>query len=198
MAGDQLLASAPRGLARPTRVTRCGRAAQVHALGLENSRAAVPMSVFWLVPQYAIIGAAEILVNIGAHASARRRGLCGPRVALGACRAGSACRVLLAGGLARASGAVEVGGVGSPGARVPACMLPPCRRGHHASRGGSLAPASSCARCASVPCLPVHAQARPQLFCYHSIVLCALQAQWSCSIRRRPTPCAPRPPRCSS
>lgn len=39
---------------------------QVHELGLENSRTAVPMSVFWLVPQYAIIGAAEILVNIGA------------------------------------------------------------------------------------------------------------------------------------
>ena len=38
---------------------------QVHALGLENSRAPVPISVFWLVPQYCIIGAAEILVNIG-------------------------------------------------------------------------------------------------------------------------------------
>lgn len=38
---------------------------QVHALGLESSRAPVPISVFWLVPQYCIIGAAEILVNIG-------------------------------------------------------------------------------------------------------------------------------------
>lgn len=38
---------------------------QVHAMGMENSTAAVPISVFWLVPQYFIIGAAEILVNIG-------------------------------------------------------------------------------------------------------------------------------------
>ena len=38
---------------------------QVHALGLEDSKAPVPISVFWLVPQYFIIGAAEILVNIG-------------------------------------------------------------------------------------------------------------------------------------
>ncbi|KAK9827716.1 hypothetical protein WJX81_004356 [Elliptochloris bilobata] len=41
------------------------RLRQVHALGLENSKAAVPISVFWLVPQYFIVGAAEILVNIG-------------------------------------------------------------------------------------------------------------------------------------
>ena len=37
----------------------------MHALGLEDSKAPVPFSVFWLVPQYFIIGAAEILVNIG-------------------------------------------------------------------------------------------------------------------------------------
>jgi len=71
---DQLPGSAPRLLAWLTRATRRGRDAQVHALGLENSRDAVPMSVFWLVPQYAIIGAAEILVNIGARTSARRHG----------------------------------------------------------------------------------------------------------------------------
>lgn len=41
------------------------RLGQVHRLGLENSIEAVPMSVFWLVPQYFIIGAAEIMVNIG-------------------------------------------------------------------------------------------------------------------------------------
>ena len=41
------------------------RLGQVHRLGLENSTDPVPMSVFWLVPQYFIIGAAEIMVNIG-------------------------------------------------------------------------------------------------------------------------------------
>lgn len=38
---------------------------KVCALGLENSTDPVPMSVFCLVPQYFIIGAAEIMVNIG-------------------------------------------------------------------------------------------------------------------------------------
>ncbi len=38
---------------------------QVNALGLQDSKAPVSISVFWLVPQYFIIGAAEILVNIG-------------------------------------------------------------------------------------------------------------------------------------
>ncbi|EIE19573.1 PTR2-domain-containing protein [Coccomyxa subellipsoidea C-169] len=41
------------------------RLGEVHRLGLENSTDPVPMSVFWLVPQYFIIGAAEIMVNIG-------------------------------------------------------------------------------------------------------------------------------------
>lgn len=41
------------------------RLGQVHSLGLDNSTDPVPMSVFWLVPQYFIIGAAEIMVNIG-------------------------------------------------------------------------------------------------------------------------------------
>ena len=41
------------------------RRGQVHRLGLTNSTDPVPMSVFWLVPQYFIIGAAEIMVNIG-------------------------------------------------------------------------------------------------------------------------------------
>lgn len=41
------------------------RLGQVRRLGLENSTDPVPMSVFWLVPQYFIIGAAEIMVNIG-------------------------------------------------------------------------------------------------------------------------------------
>ena len=41
------------------------RLGEVRSLGLENSTDPVPMSVFWLVPQYFIIGAAEIMVNIG-------------------------------------------------------------------------------------------------------------------------------------
>ena len=41
------------------------RLGQVRRLGLENSTDSVPMSVIWLVPQYFIIGAAEIMVNIG-------------------------------------------------------------------------------------------------------------------------------------
>lgn len=41
------------------------RLGQVHGLNLYNSTDPVPMSVFWLVPQYFIIGAAEIMVNIG-------------------------------------------------------------------------------------------------------------------------------------
>ena len=41
------------------------RLGEVRSLGLENSTNPVPMSVFWLVPQYFIIGAAEIMVNIG-------------------------------------------------------------------------------------------------------------------------------------
>ena len=41
------------------------RLGQVHRMGLYNSTDPVAMSVFWLVPQYFIIGAAEIMVNIG-------------------------------------------------------------------------------------------------------------------------------------
>ena len=39
------------------------RLRQVASLGLQNSTDAVPMSVFWLVPQYFIIGCAEIMVR---------------------------------------------------------------------------------------------------------------------------------------
>ena len=41
------------------------RLGQVRRLGLQHSTDPVPMSVFWLTPQYFIIGAAEIMVNIG-------------------------------------------------------------------------------------------------------------------------------------
>lgn len=41
------------------------RLGMVRRMDLFTSTAAVPMSVFWLVPQYFIIGAAEIMVNIG-------------------------------------------------------------------------------------------------------------------------------------
>ena len=41
------------------------RLGMVRRMDLYTSTAAVPMSVFWLVPQYFIIGAAEIMVNIG-------------------------------------------------------------------------------------------------------------------------------------
>lgn len=41
------------------------RLQKVGALGLQNSTDPVPMSVFCLIPQYFIIGAAEIMVNIG-------------------------------------------------------------------------------------------------------------------------------------
>ena len=38
---------------------------EVRRMNLYTSTDPVPMSVFWLVPQYFIIGAAEICVNIG-------------------------------------------------------------------------------------------------------------------------------------
>lgn len=41
------------------------RLGQVRRMDLYTSTDPVPMSVFWLVPQYFIIGAAEIMVNIG-------------------------------------------------------------------------------------------------------------------------------------
>ena len=41
------------------------RLKEVARLGMYNSKAPVPISVFWLIPQYFIIGAAEIMVNIG-------------------------------------------------------------------------------------------------------------------------------------
>ena len=41
------------------------RLGEVRRMNLFTSTAPVPMSVFWLVPQYFIIGAAEIMVNIG-------------------------------------------------------------------------------------------------------------------------------------
>ena len=41
------------------------RLGEVRRMDLYTSSAPVPMSVFWLVPQYFIIGAAEIMVNIG-------------------------------------------------------------------------------------------------------------------------------------
>ena len=41
------------------------RLGEVRRMNLYTSTAPVPMSVFWLVPQYFIIGAAEIMVNIG-------------------------------------------------------------------------------------------------------------------------------------
>jgi peptide/histidine transporter 3/4 len=41
------------------------RLKEVARLDLYNSTAPVPISVFWLIPQYFIIGAAEIMVNIG-------------------------------------------------------------------------------------------------------------------------------------
>ena len=41
------------------------RLGEVRRMDLYTSTAPVPMSVFWLVPQYFIIGAAEIMVNIG-------------------------------------------------------------------------------------------------------------------------------------
>lgn len=39
------------------------RLREVAALGLQNSTAPVPMSVFWLIPQYFIIGCAEIMAR---------------------------------------------------------------------------------------------------------------------------------------
>ena len=41
------------------------RLGEVRRMNLYTSTDPVPMSVFWLVPQYFIIGAAEIMVNIG-------------------------------------------------------------------------------------------------------------------------------------
>lgn len=41
------------------------RLKEVARLDMYNSTAPVPISVFWLIPQYFIIGAAEIMVNIG-------------------------------------------------------------------------------------------------------------------------------------
>jgi len=41
------------------------RLGEVRRMNLYTSTDPVPMSVFWLTPQYFIIGAAEIMVNIG-------------------------------------------------------------------------------------------------------------------------------------
>lgn len=41
------------------------RLGEVGRMNLYTSTDPVPMSVFWLTPQYFIIGAAEIMVNIG-------------------------------------------------------------------------------------------------------------------------------------
>jgi len=166
MMDDQLPGSAPRLLAWLTRATRRGRDAQVHALGLENSRDAVPMSVFWLVPQYAIIGAAEILVNIGARTSARRHGYGRVRAGLGGARRSQSRQRLrrAAGGLACAPGAVEVGGgIGllrharrlRPGMHVASMPQGAC-----ASRR-SIASAYTGAGRASTCYLPVLDKARP-------------------------------------